>query len=84
MGGFEKPILHGLCTWGFTGRALLHTLCNGDPARLKSMHSRFSKPVIPGDTLTVAMWVDGDSALFRTTNQNGDVVIDQGRFGFTA
>lgn len=82
MGGFEKPILHGLCTWGFTGRALLHTLCDGDPARFKSMKSRFSKPVLPGDTLTISIWVDGNSALFRTTNQNGDVVIDQGVFTF--
>ena len=57
MGGFEKPILHGLCTYGFTGRALLHALCDGDPARFKSMDGRFSKPVYPGDTLGVAMWV---------------------------
>ena len=78
MGGFEKPILHGLCTWGFTGRALLHSLCDGDTTRFKSMKSRFSKPVIPGDTLTINIWVDGTTALFRTTNQNGDVVIDQG------
>jgi len=82
MGGFEKPILHGLCTWGFTGRALLHTLCGSDPARFKSMNSRFSKPVIPGDSLTISMWVDGKTALFKTANQNGDTVIDQGVFTF--
>ena len=82
MGGFEKPILHGLCTWGFTGRALLQTLCDGDPSRFKGMKSRFSKPVIPGDVLTISMWVDGGTALFRTTNQDGDVVIDQGVFTF--
>lgn len=78
MGGFEKPILHGLCTYGFTGRALLHTLCASDPSRFRSMNGRFSRPVIPGDELTVSMWVNGNTALFRTTNQNGDVVIDQG------
>ena len=33
MGGFDRPILHGLCTYGFTGRALLHTLCGSEPAR---------------------------------------------------
>lgn len=82
MGGFERPILHGLCTWGFTGRALLHTLCGSDPKRFKRMKSRFSRPVLPGDTLTISMWVDGRTALFRTTNQHGDVVIDQGVFGF--
>ncbi|MCP5184499.1 MAG: MaoC family dehydratase N-terminal domain-containing protein [Pseudomonadales bacterium] len=83
MGGFAKPILHGLCTWGFTGRALLHTLCGSDPARFHAMRSRFSKPVIPGDTLTISMWVTGDSALFRTANQHGDIVIDQGHFRFS-
>ena len=77
-GGFDKPILHGLCTYGFTGRALLHSLCGGDPSRFRSMNARFSKPVIPGDTLTVSMWADSGKALFRTTNQNDDVVIDQG------
>ncbi len=82
MGGFDKPILHGLCTWGFTGRALLHSLCGSDPSRFHKMRSRFSKPVIPGDALTIAMWVDGNNALFRTTNQDGAVVIDQGEFAF--
>ena len=78
MGGFDRPILHGLCTYGFTGRALLHTLCDGDPARFRSMTGRFSRPVMPGDTLTVSMWVNGGTALFRTANQDGTVVIDQG------
>ncbi len=79
MGGFPKPILHGLCTYGFTGRALLHTLCDSDPSRFKSMQGRFSRPVIPGDTLTVSMWVDGNTALFQTANQRGEVVLDQGQ-----
>ena len=83
MGGFDRPILHGLCTYGFTGRALLHTLCNGDPSQFKSMKGRFSKPVIPGDELTVSMWVDGNEVLFRTTNQNGDIVLDQGKCTFS-
>ena len=80
MAGFDRPILHGLCTYGFTGRALLHALCGSDPARFGSMQARFSKPVYPGDDLTVSMWVDGDSALFRTETQRGEVVIDGGRF----
>ena len=42
------------------------------------MNARFSKPVIPGDTLTVSIWADNGKALFRTTNDDGDVVIDQG------
>jgi len=81
--GFDRPILHGLCTYGFTGRALLHTLCGSDPARFTSMHARFSKPTMPGDTLTVSMWVDGTEAAFRTENQRGETVIDGGRFVFS-
>ena len=82
IGGFDRPILHGLCTYGFTGRALLHSLCDGDPSRFKGMDGRFSKPVMPGDTLTISMWVDGQEALFQTKNQDGDVVFDQGNFKF--
>ena len=82
MAGFDRPILHGLCTYGFTGRALLHTLCDSDPGRFASMEGRFSKPVYPGDTLTVSMWVDGDVAAFRTETQRGEVVIDAGRCTF--
>ena len=53
-GGFDRPILHGLCTYGFTGRALLHAVCGSDPARFGAMRARFSKPTLPGDTLTVS------------------------------
>jgi len=81
--GFDRPILHGLCTYGFTGRALLHTLCGSDPGRFRSMHARFSRPTLPGDTLTVSMWVDGAEATFRTENQRGETVIDGGRFLFS-
>jgi acyl dehydratase len=82
MGGFERPILHGLCTYGFTGRALLHSLCAGDPSRFKSMQGRFSKPVMPGDDLNVSMWIDGSECRFQTKNQDGDVVFDQGLMTF--
>ena len=68
-GGFSQPILHGLCTYGVTGRALLHVLCDSDPARFRSMSGRFSRPVLPGEPLTVSVWrQDGsDTALFQTT-----------------
>ena len=82
LGGFPKPILHGLCTYGFTGRALLHQLCDGDPSSFKSMDSRFSSPVYPGDSLTVQMWVEGGQAIYRTVAQKDTpeerVVIDNG------
>ncbi|MEZ5238386.1 MAG: MaoC/PaaZ C-terminal domain-containing protein [Microthrixaceae bacterium] len=83
MGGFDRPILHGLCTYGFTGRALLHALCDSDPGRFGSMYGRFSKPVMPGDTLTVEIWGDddGSGASFRTSTGDGSVVVDRGRFG---
>jgi acyl dehydratase len=83
-GGFDRPILHGLCTYGFTGRALLHALCESDPNRFKSMFGRFTRPVLPGASLTVDIWVDsgGGGASFRTTS-DGVVVIDRGRCTFT-
>src|SRR3954453_2125852 len=78
---FERPILHGLCTYGVTRRALLHELCGADVAKFGSMDARFSKPVFPGDTLTVKMWDEGSGAsIFQTVNQEGVVVIDGGRF----
>jgi acyl dehydratase len=80
-GGFDRPILHGLCTYGVTGRALLHALCDSDPARFRSMSGRFSRPVWPGESLTISVWrQDGsDTALFQTTKDDGTVVIDRGR-----
>jgi acyl dehydratase len=85
MGGFDRPILHGLCSYGFTGRALLHALCGSDPTRFRSMEARFSSPVFPGDDLTVDMWVIGDGeAVFRTARTGGTVVIDAGRCTFAA
>jgi acyl dehydratase len=80
--GFAKPILHGLCTYGFTGRALLHSLCGSDPGRFKSMEGRFSKPVFPGEALTIAMWVDGNTCIFQTKNERGEIVLDQGKMTF--
>jgi acyl dehydratase len=83
MGGFDRPILHGLCTYGFTGRALLHELCGSDPARFKGMDARFSSPVMPGEPLTVKVWGDGDgTAVFQTCGGDGRVVIDNGRVTF--
>jgi len=69
-------------TYGVTGRALLHALCGSDPARFLSMSGRFSRPVLPGESLTVSMWRHGDSdtVLFQTTREDGVVVIDRGRF----
>jgi acyl dehydratase len=85
LAGFPRPILHGLCTYGFTGRALLHTLCDGDPAAFRSMSGRFSSPVFPGEALTVRIWRQGGGeALFQTVGPDGRVVLDAGSVGFDA
>ncbi|MBB5779970.1 MaoC/PaaZ C-terminal domain-containing protein [Nonomuraea jabiensis] len=74
--GFERPILHGLCTYGFTGRALLHALCGSDPAAFGGMSARFAAPVMPGQDLAVHIWDDG-----RFVTKVGDtVVLDRGVF----
>jgi acyl dehydratase len=80
-GGFDRPILHGMCTYGFTGRALLHAVCGSDPSRFRAMEGRFTRPVLPGEDLTIVIWVDGTTAYFRTTC-NGATVIDRGRLSF--
>lgn len=80
-GGFDQPILHGMCTYGYTGRALLHAVCGSDPGRFKSMSGRFSRPVIPGAKLTVSIWAADGTAFFRT-DSDGAVVIDQGRIEY--
>lgn len=81
-GGFDTPILHGLCTYGFTGRALLHSVCGSDPSRFRHVEGRFASPVFPGEQLTVRMWSIGDGeTVFTTSAGSGEterVVIDQG------
>ena len=54
--GFERPILHGLCTFGMAGHAALRTLCAYDPARLKTLSLKFSAPFYPGETLATSFW----------------------------
>jgi acyl dehydratase len=68
-----------LCTYGFTGRALLQALCDSDPACFKAMEGRFSSPVFPGEVLTIVMWSDDDGAVFQTRGADGRVVLDSGR-----
>lgn len=79
QGGFERPILHGMCTYGITARILLHACCDSDPARVRGMQARFTKPVLPGDTLRVQAWREPDGVLFRTLGQDGQPVMDGGR-----
>jgi acyl dehydratase len=60
LAGFPRPILHGLCTFGITCRAVLQELCNFDATRILSHQARFSAPVFPGETIAVDLWKDGN------------------------
>lgn len=82
LGGFDRPILHGLCTYGFTGRALLHAVCGGDSANFQHVEGRFASPVIPGEALTIRVWRTGDGEALFTTSAGDRVVIDQGLVRF--
>lgn len=77
--GFEKPILHGLCTMGFAGRAMLENAADGDPENFGTISVRFAAPVVPGDELTTSIWKTAAGALFQV--RVGDtVVLDRGTF----
>lgn len=78
LGGFDRPILHGLCTYGFTGRALLKSLCDNDVNRFHHVEGRFSSPVMPGDALTIRVWRTNPGEAVFTTSVGDRVVIDQG------
>ena len=75
-GGFDRPILHGLCTYGYAGRAIVHSLCAGDPARLKSFAARFMNVVFPGETLITKGWrLDKEKCIIQVTAQDGRMVL---------
>ncbi|NIQ38727.1 MAG: short-chain dehydrogenase, partial [Proteobacteria bacterium] len=78
--GFDKPIMHGLCTHGFACRAVIKHLFPGEPERMKRFRTRFSKTLYPGVPIKTQIWkIDGGTALFRTINvETGEVVIDRG------
>lgn len=67
MAGFQRPLLHGLCTYGYVGRAVLANACGGDPSRFKSLTGLFRKPVFPGDTLVTEGWIEGKRVIVRAS-----------------
>ena len=82
-GGFAEPILHGLCTYGVTGHALIDALCNGDGSRLKRLDARFSAPVIPGETIETQIWQTGDGEASYRCRIGDRTVINNGYVRFT-
>lgn len=73
--GFERPILHGLCTLGVAGRAILQEVCRYDATKMKSLDLRFSSPVYPGETIRTEIWEDGSTISFRARVVERDVVV---------
>ncbi len=84
LAGFPTPILHGLCSYGVAGRALVAELCGGDATGIRAISVRFSSPVFPGETLTTSVWRgQSGTAVFRTEasqpdGSNARVVLDDG------
>ncbi|GLI23635.1 acyl dehydratase [Xanthobacter flavus] len=78
--GFPQPILHGLATYGVTGHAILKSVCDYDPTRLRAISARFTAPVFPGETFAVSIWRDGSVVSFETRSVERSVVaIGNGR-----
>ncbi|HEU4760590.1 MAG TPA: MaoC/PaaZ C-terminal domain-containing protein [Dehalococcoidia bacterium] len=76
MAGYDRPILHGLCTFGHVGRAVLRECCGNDPSRLVGMLARFTGVVYPGDTIITEMWDEGNGrVLLQAKTQEGRVVL---------
>jgi acyl dehydratase len=77
MAGYDRPILHGLCTFGHVGRAVLQACCGNDPAKFQAFEVRFSGVVFPGETIVTEMWKEGASSVIvqARTKERGEVVI---------
>ncbi|MFK4654139.1 acyl dehydratase [Bradyrhizobium japonicum] len=73
--GFPKPILHGMCTYGLTCRAVLQTYADYDPAAFQRHRARFSAPVFPGETITIDLWKNGNSISFEARVRDRQVTV---------
>jgi len=73
--GFKAPILHGRCTFGVVGHAILKTLCKYDETRLKGMSARFVSPVYPGEAICTEMWTEFSNVFFRAWVKARNVIV---------
>lgn len=78
IGGFKKPILHGLCSLGFSVQVIIKHFAGNDPSLFKAVKARFTKPVYPGETLRVDMWLEGNRVHFKTTAIESNQEVLQG------
>ena len=75
-GGYHAPILHGLCTFGFAARAIIKRCCENDASRLRSIRTRFSQHVFPGETLITEIWsLPAGEVRFQTRSKERDAVV---------
>ncbi|MDK3017324.1 MaoC family dehydratase [Pseudodonghicola flavimaris] len=78
--GFDRPILHGACTFGIACLTVLERYCGGDPARMAGFAARFSGPLFPGETLVFQFWETGDGVAFTAHAKERDApVLSDGR-----
>ncbi len=79
MGGFDKPILHGLCTFANVGRAVIQACAGDDPTRFRAIKVRFARPVMPGQAITTEMWRESDHDVLVRAKAGGQVVISNAK-----
>lgn len=74
--GFDKPILHGMCTFGYVGRHIVKAFCGNDGRFFKNIKVRFADSVYPGETLVTRMWRESDTRIvFETKAKERDTVV---------